>query len=76
MLKIKNMYSVLDKKCKACYTIITTKVKQALHHIKGSEIMFVFFEAALPWIALGIAVAVVMVYSKNGKEKENEKQNT
>ena len=38
--------------------------------------MFVFFEAALPWMALGIAVAVAMVYSKNGKEKENEKQNT
>ncbi len=32
-----------------------------------------FFEAALPWIALGIAVAVVMAYSKDGKEEKDEK---
>ena len=35
--------------------------------------MFDFFEAALPWITLGIAVAVVMAYSKDGKENGNEK---
>lgn len=35
--------------------------------------MFVFFEAALPWMALGIAVAVVMAYSKDGKEEKDEK---
>ena len=35
--------------------------------------MFVFFEAALPWMALGIAVAVVMAYSKDEKEEKDEK---
>ena len=38
--------------------------------------MYDFFEAALPWVSLGIAVAFVMAYSKDGKENRYEKQNT
>jgi len=32
-----------------------------------------FFDAALPWVAVSVVLAVVMTYSKNDKEKENEK---
>ena len=35
--------------------------------------MHEFFTAALPWVALGVAVAIVMTYSGAGRKKEEKK---
>lgn len=32
-----------------------------------------FFTTALPWVALGVAVAIVMTYSGAGRKKEEKK---
>jgi hypothetical protein len=43
-----------------------------LLYIKGGNTMHEFFNAALPWAAIAVAIAIIMTYSDAARQKKEK----